>query len=121
MIKLKRDCNGVWNDLSFKIIQTKRSEKKVKQVDNGQLDGHPIFRRAIFDHTSVFDLWSRPWGVARLLCFRKFFQALIPYKPVEVEQHQPEVWIATVHNSQPNLHLTSHSNKSYFLKNFSGK
>ena len=28
-------------------------------------------RRAIFGHTpSLLDLWSRPWGVARLLGFR---------------------------------------------------
>jgi len=32
------------------------------------------FRRAIFGTTSFFDLWSRPWGVARLLGLR----ALIP-------------------------------------------
>jgi len=35
------------------------------------LDCHATLRRAIFDTTSsIFDLWSRPWGVARLFCLR---------------------------------------------------
>jgi len=29
-----------------------------------------LLRRAIFSISSIFDLWSRPWGVARLLGFR---------------------------------------------------
>jgi len=38
-------------------------------------------RRVIFGTTSSsFDLWSRPWGVARLWVFAEFFRSPIPRK-----------------------------------------
>jgi len=39
-------------------------------------------QRAIFGTTgtSIFDLLSRPWGVAQLLSLREFLHALIPLK-----------------------------------------
>jgi len=35
-------------------------------------------RHTIFGTTSIFDLWSRPWGVNRLVVYVEFFHAIIP-------------------------------------------
>jgi len=45
-------------------------------------------RRAIFGATSIFDLWSRPWGVARLLGLRRVPPRPHPSKGVGYHHHQ---------------------------------
>ena len=53
-------------------------------------------RRAIFSHTpSLLNLWSRPWGVARLLGFRG----------IDPRPH-PQEWVGSNHHHHHHHHFT---------------
>jgi len=70
-----------WNDTDINYLLKKGTQNRDKSQtknDVGLLDcpaSEPL-RRAIFGTTSsIFDLWSRPWGVTRLLVSVAFFHA----------------------------------------------
>jgi len=55
---------------------------KACKTENQEKTSKPL-RRAIFGTTSsIFDLWSRPWGVARLLGLRGVPSRLHPSEGV---------------------------------------
>ena len=58
-------------------------------------------RRSLFgDSLSLYDLWSRPWGVARLLGFMVFRHAPIPRKGSGNQQQQQKLSITVVQMRQ---------------------